>query len=104
MAMTSRINQYWAGAARCELRAKKARNQDDREWQLRLARGYRALAEAEAERSALLEIDPVTPADIDEAREVQVFQSTGGVRVQHGEEWGKKQGKASAEGYCDANG
>jgi len=28
----------------------------------------------------------------------------GGVRVQHGEEWGKKQGNASAEGHRDANG
>jgi len=55
MAKTSKIDQYRAGAARCELRAKKARNQDDREWQLRLARGYRALAEAEAERSTVLE-------------------------------------------------
>ena len=54
--------------------------------------------------AAALEIDPATPADIDEAREVRVFQSTGGVRVQHGEEWGKKQGKASAEGHRDANG
>jgi hypothetical protein len=47
----SKIDEYCAGAERCEQRAKKARDQDDREWQLRLARGYRALAEAEAERS-----------------------------------------------------
>jgi hypothetical protein len=50
-----KIDEYCAGAARCEQRAKKARTQGDREWQLRLARGYRTLAEAEAERSALLE-------------------------------------------------
>jgi hypothetical protein len=51
--MKSKIDQYRAGAVRCELRAKKMRNQDDREWQLCLARAYRVLAEAEAERSGL---------------------------------------------------
>jgi hypothetical protein len=52
--MASKIDDYRAGAVRCELRAKKMRNQDDREWQMSLARAYRILAEAEAERSALL--------------------------------------------------
>ena len=54
MAKTSKINEYRAGAVRCEQRAKKMRNQADREWQTILARAYRILAEAEAERSALL--------------------------------------------------
>jgi hypothetical protein len=49
--MTSKINPYRAGAARCEQRAKEMRNQGDREWQLCLARAYRVLAQAEAERS-----------------------------------------------------
>jgi hypothetical protein len=52
--MASKIDQYRAGAVRCEQRAKKMRNQGDREWQLCLARAYRILAEMEAERSALL--------------------------------------------------
>ena len=54
MAKTSKINEYRAGAARCEQRAKKTRNQADREWQLCLARAYRMLAEAEAERAGAL--------------------------------------------------
>jgi hypothetical protein len=55
MAKASKINEYRAGAVRCERRAKKTRNQTDREWLLTVARAYRMLAEAEAERSALLE-------------------------------------------------
>ena len=55
MAKTSKINDYRAGAVRCEQRAKKIRNQADREWQMTLACAYRMLAEAEAERSALPE-------------------------------------------------
>jgi hypothetical protein len=52
--MASKINEYLAGAERCERRAKKARNQVDRAWQLCLASAYRILAEvAEAERKAL---------------------------------------------------
>jgi hypothetical protein len=52
--MKSKADQYRAGAARCELRAKKARNKDDRAWQLCLASAYRILAEvADAERKAL---------------------------------------------------
>jgi len=47
MAKTSKINDYRAGAVRCEQRAKKMRNQADRDWQLCLARAYRILAEAE---------------------------------------------------------
>jgi hypothetical protein len=54
MVKTSKINEYRAGAVRCEQRAKKARNQADREWLICLARAYLMLAEAEAERSALL--------------------------------------------------
>jgi hypothetical protein len=51
--MTSKIDQYRAGAVRCEMRAKKMRNRPDSEWQMILARAYLMLAEAEAERSAL---------------------------------------------------
>ena len=50
----SKIDEYRAGAVRCEQRAKKTRNQADREWQTTLAGAYRILAEAEAERSDLL--------------------------------------------------
>ena len=49
MAKTSKINDYRAGAVRCEQRAKKMRNQADRDWQLCLARAYRMLAAAEAD-------------------------------------------------------
>jgi hypothetical protein len=56
MAKTSKTDEYRAGAVRCEQRAKKTRNQADREWQMTLARAYRMLAEAEAQRSALLEV------------------------------------------------
>jgi hypothetical protein len=51
--MASRIDKYRAGAVRCEERAKKTRNREDREWQMTLARAYRMLAEAEAEYAAL---------------------------------------------------
>jgi hypothetical protein len=53
MAKTSKINDYRVGAARCEQRAKKARTQDAREWQMILARAYQVLAEGEAEPRAL---------------------------------------------------
>jgi hypothetical protein len=53
--MKSKADQYRAGAARCELRAKKARNKDDRAWQLSLASAYRILAEVEVERSSFNE-------------------------------------------------
>jgi hypothetical protein len=49
--MASKIDEYRAGAARWEHRAKKTRNQADREWQICLARAYLMLAEAEAERA-----------------------------------------------------
>jgi hypothetical protein len=49
---TSKIDEYRAGAVRCEQRAKKTRNQADREWQTILARAYRILAEAETQRFA----------------------------------------------------
>ena len=55
MAKTSKADEYRAGAVRCEQRAKKTRTQDAREWEMTLARAYRMLAEAEAERSALPE-------------------------------------------------
>jgi hypothetical protein len=53
--MASKIDEYRAGALRWEQRAKKARNQADRDWQLSLAGGYRMLAAetAAAERCAL---------------------------------------------------
>jgi hypothetical protein len=47
--MASKLNEYRASAARWELRAKKTRNQEDREWQMILARTYQVLAEVEAE-------------------------------------------------------
>jgi hypothetical protein len=53
-AMASKIDEYRAGAVRCEQRAKKTRNQADREWQICLARAYLMLAEAEAERTGAL--------------------------------------------------
>jgi hypothetical protein len=52
--MASRIVEYRAEAARCEQKAKKARDQAEREWQMVLARAYLMLAEAEAERSTSL--------------------------------------------------
>jgi hypothetical protein len=54
MAKTSKTDEYRAGAVRCEQRAKKTRNEADREWQMILACTYRMLAEAEEERCALL--------------------------------------------------
>lgn len=53
-AMASRIVEYRAEAARCEQKAKKARDRAEREWQMVLARAYLMLAEAEAERSTSL--------------------------------------------------
>jgi hypothetical protein len=50
-AMASKVDEYRAGAVRCERRSNKARNQADREWQTCLARAYLMLAEAEAERA-----------------------------------------------------
>ena len=47
--MASKIDEYRAGAVRCEQRAKKTRNQADRECQMTLAHAYLMLAEAEAE-------------------------------------------------------
>jgi hypothetical protein len=53
-AMASKIDEYRAGAVKCEQRAKKSRNQADREWQICLARAYLMLAEVEAERARAL--------------------------------------------------
>jgi hypothetical protein len=47
------IDEYRAGAVRCEQRAKEIRNQEDRAWQLCLASAYRMLAEAEGDRQQL---------------------------------------------------
>jgi hypothetical protein len=49
--MTPKAREYQAKAEQCEQRAKTTRNQEDREWQLCLARAYRMLAKAEATRS-----------------------------------------------------
>jgi hypothetical protein len=49
--MTAKAREYRAKSEQCEQRAKKMRNQGDRDWQLCLARAYRMLAEAEAKRS-----------------------------------------------------
>ena len=51
MAM-AKARKYWAKAAQCEERAKKARNPSDRDWQMVLARAFRMLAEAETEAVA----------------------------------------------------
>ena len=53
-AMASKIDEYRAGAERCERRAKQMRNQPDREWYMTLARAYLMLAEAEEERASTL--------------------------------------------------
>ena len=50
--MTAKAREYRARAARCEDRAKKARDPSDREWQTVLARVLRMLAEAELEAAA----------------------------------------------------
>jgi hypothetical protein len=49
--MTPKAREYQAKAEQYEQRAKRMRNQEDREWQLCLARAYRMLAEAEATRN-----------------------------------------------------
>jgi hypothetical protein len=49
--MASKIDEYRAGAVKCEQRAKKSRHQAGREWQICLARAYLMLAETEAERA-----------------------------------------------------
>ena len=49
--MTPKAREYLAKAEQYEQRAKGIRNQEDREWQLCLARAYRMLAEAEKTRS-----------------------------------------------------
>ena len=49
--MTLKAREYLAKAQQLEQRAKKIRNQEDREWHLCLARAYRMLAEAEQTRS-----------------------------------------------------
>jgi hypothetical protein len=53
MAVVSKIDEYRARAVSCERRAKKTRNEVDREWQMTLARAFLMLAEAEAERDRL---------------------------------------------------
>jgi hypothetical protein len=50
--MTQKAREYLAKAQQCEQRAKKMRNQEEREWHLCLARAYRMLAEAEVEKQA----------------------------------------------------
>ena len=52
--MTAKAREYRAKSEQCEQRAKKMRNQADREWQVCLARAYLMLAEAEAERANTL--------------------------------------------------
>jgi hypothetical protein len=49
-AMASKVEEYPAGAARCEEQAKKERDPGEREWQMCLARAYRLLARVETER------------------------------------------------------
>jgi hypothetical protein len=47
--MKTRAWEYLAKALQYEQRAKKMRNQEEREWHLCLARAYRMLAEMESE-------------------------------------------------------
>jgi hypothetical protein len=51
--MTPRAREYLAKAQQYEQRAKKMRNQEEREWHLCVARAYRVLGEAEVEPSKL---------------------------------------------------
>lgn len=48
--MASHVEEYRAGAARCDQQAKNASNPAERDWQMCLARAYLMLAEAEKER------------------------------------------------------
>jgi hypothetical protein len=57
MSMTPKAREYLAKAKQYEQHAKAMRNQEDREWQLCLARAYRLLAEAEATRSTFKPTD-----------------------------------------------
>ena len=47
--MKAKAKDYRARAARCEERARRERDPENREWQLILARTYQILAEAESE-------------------------------------------------------
>ena len=47
--MKAKAKEYRTKAARCEDRARRERDPENREWQLILARAYRMLAEAESE-------------------------------------------------------
>jgi hypothetical protein len=51
--MTTKARGYLAKAQHFEQCAKRSCNQEDREWQLCLARAYRMLAETEVKRSEL---------------------------------------------------
>jgi hypothetical protein len=51
--MTPKARGYLAKAQHFEQCARRMRNQEDRQWQICLARAYRMLAEAEVERSKL---------------------------------------------------
>jgi hypothetical protein len=51
--VVSKIDEYRARAVSCERRAKKTRDEVDREWQMTLAHAFLMLAEAEAERDCL---------------------------------------------------
>jgi hypothetical protein len=48
--MASIIQEYRAGASRCEKQAKNEKDSNEREWQMCLARAYRMLAKIETER------------------------------------------------------
>ena len=51
--MASHVDEYRAGAARCEQQAKNASNPAERDWQMCLSRAYLMLAQAETERPSM---------------------------------------------------
>jgi len=54
LAMKTKLREYLTKARRCEERARKIRDAENREWQAILARAYRMLAEAESELGSKL--------------------------------------------------
>ena len=59
--MKAKAKDYRARAARCEERARRERDPENREWQLILARAYRMLAEAASETAKQSPSRPLQP-------------------------------------------
>jgi hypothetical protein len=53
--MKTKGREYLAKAKQCEERARKARDSENREWQMTLARAYRMLAEAKSNAEPLFD-------------------------------------------------